>query len=46
MWTGQLATWDEDGFVCIVDRKKEMIISGGEKIYPAQVEAAPALRRT
>jgi len=40
MWTGDLATWDDDGFVYIVDRKKEMIISGGENIYPAQVEAA------
>jgi long-chain acyl-CoA synthetase len=38
MWTGDAATWDEDGFVYIVDRKKEMIISGGENIYPAQVE--------
>jgi long-chain acyl-CoA synthetase len=40
MWTGDLATWDEEGFVYIIDRKKEMIISGGENIYPAQVEAA------
>lgn len=38
--TGDLATWDEDGFVYIKDRKKEMIISGGENIYPAQVENA------
>ncbi len=36
--TGDLAVWDEDGFVYIQDRKKEMIISGGENIYPAQVE--------
>ncbi len=38
--TGDLATWDDDGFVYIKDRKKEMIISGGENIYPAQVENA------
>jgi acyl-CoA synthetase (AMP-forming)/AMP-acid ligase II len=38
--TGDLATWDTDGFVYIKDRKKEMIISGGENIYPAQVENA------
>jgi long-chain acyl-CoA synthetase len=40
MWTGDLGTWDDDGFIYVVDRKKEMIISGGENIYPAQVEAA------
>jgi acyl-CoA synthetase (AMP-forming)/AMP-acid ligase II len=38
MRTGDLATWDEDGFVYIVDRAKDMVISGGENIYPAQVE--------
>jgi long-chain acyl-CoA synthetase len=40
MWTGDLATWDTDGFIYIVDRKKEMVITGGENVYPAQVEAA------
>lgn len=40
MRTGDLASWDDDGFVYIVDRAKDMIISGGENIYPAQVEEA------
>ena len=40
MWTGDIATWDEDGYVFIVDRSKDMIISGGENIYSTQVEAA------
>ena len=39
MRTGDVAAWDEDGFVYIVDRAKDMVISGGENIYPAQVEA-------
>jgi acyl-CoA synthetase (AMP-forming)/AMP-acid ligase II len=38
--TGDLATWDEDGFVYIKDRKKDLIITGGENVYPAQVENA------
>ncbi|WP_435604334.1 acyl-CoA synthetase [Streptomyces sp. bgisy130] len=36
--TGDAARVDEDGFVTIVDRLKDMIISGGENIYPAEVE--------
>ena len=36
--TGDLARQDEEGFVYIVDRKKDMIISGEENIYPAEVE--------
>ena len=40
MWTGDVAMWDEDGYVFIVDRAKDMIISGGENIYSTQVEAA------
>ena len=39
MRTGDMASWDEEGFVYIVDRSKDMVISGGENIYPAQVEA-------
>ncbi|MGO1510027.1 MAG: o-succinylbenzoate--CoA ligase [Actinomycetaceae bacterium] len=38
--TGDVAIKDEDGFVFIVDRLKDMIISGGENIYPAEVEDA------
>ena len=40
MWTGDIATWDGDGYVTIVDRAKDMIISGGENIYSVQVEEA------
>jgi acyl-CoA synthetase (AMP-forming)/AMP-acid ligase II len=40
MRTGDLATWDDEGYVFIVDRAKDMIISGGENIYSVQVEEA------
>ncbi|MFI9583548.1 long-chain fatty acid--CoA ligase [Streptomyces sp. NPDC052236] len=38
--TGDAARVDKDGYVTIVDRLKDMIISGGENIYPAEVEDA------
>ncbi|MEQ1863773.1 MAG: AMP-binding protein [Micropepsaceae bacterium] len=37
---GDIAMFDEDGFYYICDRKKDMIISGGVNIYPAEIEAA------
>ena len=37
---GDVAYYDEDGFFYICDRKKDMIISGGMNIYPAEIEAA------
>jgi fatty-acyl-CoA synthase len=40
LYTGDLARMDEDGYVYIVDRKKNMFISGGENVYPAEVEKA------
>ena len=42
MWTGDIAAWDEERYVYIVDRAKDMIISGGENIYSVQVEEAIA----
>jgi fatty-acyl-CoA synthase len=36
--TGDIATRDIDGYVAIQDRKKNMIVSGGENIYPAEIE--------
>ncbi len=38
LFTGDMARQDEDGFIFLVDRKKDVIISGGENIYPVQVE--------
>ena len=46
--TGDLAVADDDGYISIVDRKKDMIISGGYNVYPREVEEAlyrhPAVR--
>ncbi|MDP3831738.1 MAG: AMP-binding protein, partial [Ignavibacteriaceae bacterium] len=36
--TGDLVSYDEDGFFYVVDRKKNMFISGGENVYPAEIE--------
>jgi len=38
-YTGDIACRDADGFYWVVDRKKDMIVSGGENVYPAEVEA-------
>jgi len=38
LYTGDIGTMDEEGFVTIRDRMKDMLISGGENIYPAEVE--------
>lgn len=40
LYTGDLAVKDEDGFMTLVDRKKDMIISGGENVYSVEVENA------
>jgi acyl-CoA synthetase (AMP-forming)/AMP-acid ligase II len=46
--TGDLGRMDEEGFITLVDRKKDMIISGGENVYPIEVEQVlyrhPAVR--
>ena len=50
LWTGDVATRDEDGYLRIVDRLRNIYISGGENVAPAEVEAAlrrhPAVART
>jgi acyl-CoA synthetase (AMP-forming)/AMP-acid ligase II len=38
LFTGDMVRVDEDGFIWIVDRKKDVIISGGENVFPAEVE--------
>lgn len=42
MHTGDLGTMDEDGYIAVVDRLKDLIISGGENVYSAEVENALA----
>ena len=36
--TGDMARFDEDGFIWLVDRKKDVIITGGENIFPVEIE--------
>ncbi len=38
LFTGDIARQDEDGFIWLVDRKKDVIITGGENIYPVEIE--------
>ena len=38
LYTGDMAEQDRDGFIYLVDRKKDVIISGGENLYPVQIE--------
>ncbi|MBN2033934.1 MAG: acyl--CoA ligase [Deltaproteobacteria bacterium] len=40
LYTGDLGRMDEEGFIYLVDRKKDLVISGGENIYPVELEAA------
>lgn len=39
-WTGDIARRDEDGYFTVLERKRNVIISGGENIYPAEIERA------
>ncbi len=43
LYTNDLATWDGKGFITIVGRRDDMIISSGENIYPTEVEAVLAM---
>lgn len=40
LYTGDMARMDDDGFIYIVDRKKDVIITGGENIFPVEIEDA------
>ena len=39
LFTGDMARQDDEGFIFLVDRKKDVIISGGENLYPVQIES-------
>ncbi len=38
LYTGDMAEYDEDGFIFLVDRKKDVVITGGENLYPVEIE--------
>ena len=38
LWTGDVGYVDEDGFLTLVDRSRDMLVSGGENVYPAEIE--------
>ena len=38
LYTGDMTRFDEDGFIWIVDRKKDVIITGGENVFPVEIE--------
>ena len=38
LYTGDMARQDQEGFIYLVDRKKDVIISGGENIFPVEIE--------
>ena len=38
LWTGDMAMQDKDGFYFLVDRKKDVVITGGENLYPVEIE--------
>jgi acyl-CoA synthetase (AMP-forming)/AMP-acid ligase II len=40
LWTGDIGVRDADGFITLVDRSKDMIVAGGENIYPTEIENA------